>query len=94
MHSQKASLSFSYMYTGPEEAKSSESVVEENNMTGAKVSNGPGCGLLEHSSQLIEFLTNTPSVLKLFIQAAHSSLDEQERQVEQATSVLENRSIT
>ncbi|XP_044068624.1 zinc finger and BTB domain-containing protein 40 isoform X2 [Siniperca chuatsi] len=65
----------------PEEAKSSESIVEENNTTAAKVSNGPATGLLEHSSQLVELLINMSSVLELLSQAAHSSLDEQERQV-------------
>ncbi|XP_042262106.1 zinc finger and BTB domain-containing protein 40 [Thunnus maccoyii] len=67
--------------SGPEEAKSSETVEEENDSTAAEVSNGPACGLLEHSSQLIELLTNMPSVLELLSHAAHSSLDEQERQV-------------
>ncbi|KAM7402792.1 hypothetical protein PAMP_018003 [Pampus punctatissimus] len=66
---------------GPEEAKSSESVAEEDNTTAAEVSSGTACGLLEHSSQLVELLTNMPSVLELLSQAAHSSLNEQERQV-------------
>ncbi|XP_067444601.1 zinc finger and BTB domain-containing protein 40 [Thunnus thynnus] len=79
--------------SGPEEAKSSETVVEENDSTAAEVSNGPACGLLGHSSQLIELLTNMPSVLELLSQAAHSSLDEQERQVEQVAPVLENPEI-
>lgn len=69
------------MYTEPEEAKSSESVVEENTPAD-KVSNGPATSLLEHSSQLVELLSNMSSVLELLSQAAQSSLDEQERQVE------------
>ncbi|XP_040015093.1 zinc finger and BTB domain-containing protein 40 isoform X2 [Xiphias gladius] len=67
--------------SGPEEAKISESVVEENNTMAAKVSSESAIGLLEHSSQLVELLTNMSSVLKLLSQAAQSSLDEQERQV-------------
>lgn len=77
---------FICVYTGPEEAKISESVVEENNTMAAKVSSESAIGLLEHSSQLVELLTNMSSVLKLLSQAAQSSLDEQERQVEQVAS--------
>ncbi|XP_062271983.1 zinc finger and BTB domain-containing protein 40 [Scomber scombrus] len=66
---------------GPEEAAPSDSVTEEDNKTAAKVSNGPACGLLEHSSQLIELLSDMPSVVELLSQAAQSSLDEQERQL-------------
>ncbi|XP_029990082.1 zinc finger and BTB domain-containing protein 40 [Sphaeramia orbicularis] len=54
-----------------EEMKTSASVVEIS-------SSAPG--LLEQSSELMELLTNTPSVLELLSQAAQSSLDEQERQ--------------
>lgn len=75
------------MYTEPEEDKSSESAVE-GNTTADKVSNGPETGLLEHSSQLVELLSNMPSVLELLSQSAQSSLDEQERQVEQVLQFL------
>ncbi|XP_029288483.1 zinc finger and BTB domain-containing protein 40 isoform X2 [Cottoperca gobio] len=65
----------------PEEAKSSEVEVEENNTTAAKESNGPAAGFLEHSSQLVELLSNMSSVLELLSQAAQGSLNEQQRQV-------------
>lgn len=57
-------------------------MVEEDNTTAAKVSSGPAGVLLEHSSQLVELLSNVPSVVELLSQAAQS-LQEQERQVEQ-----------
>lgn len=78
-YNQKASPSF--LLSGTEEAAPSESVTEEGNTTAAKVSNGPACGLLEHSSQLIELLSDLPSVVELLSQAAQSILDEQEKQV-------------
>lgn len=63
----------------PEEAK--PSVVEENNPTAAQQSNGPAAGVLEHSSELVELLSNMPSVLELLSQAAQGGLAEQERQL-------------
>ena len=69
------------VYTEPEEAKSSQSVEEENNSTAAEVLNGPGTGFLERSSQLVELLANMSSVLELLSQAAQTCLDEPERQV-------------
>ncbi|XP_035517546.1 zinc finger and BTB domain-containing protein 40 [Morone saxatilis] len=65
----------------PEEVKSSESEVEENNTTAATVSNGSAAGLLKHFSQNMELLSSMPSVLELLSQAAQSSLEEQERRV-------------
>ncbi|TNN88220.1 Zinc finger and BTB domain-containing protein 40 [Liparis tanakae] len=65
-----------------EEAKSSESVENENNTRVAEASSGPATGFLEHSSQFVELLSNMSSVLELLSQAAEGSLDEQERQVE------------
>lgn len=76
----------SLVYTEPEEAKSSQSAVEENNTTASKISNGPATDLLQHSSQLAE-LTNMSSVLDLLSQAAQSSLDEKERQVRCISSI-------
>ncbi|XP_034080086.1 zinc finger and BTB domain-containing protein 40 isoform X2 [Gymnodraco acuticeps] len=63
----------------PEEAK--PSVVEENNPTAAQQSNRPAAGVLEHSSELVELLSNMPSVLELLSQAAQGGLAEQERQL-------------
>ncbi|KAI4827243.1 hypothetical protein KUCAC02_030653 [Chaenocephalus aceratus] len=63
----------------PEEAK--PSVVEENNPTAAQQSNGLAVGVLEHSSELVELLSNMPSVLELLSQAAQGGLAEQERQL-------------
>lgn len=77
-----------FVYTEPEEAKSSESEVEENNTTAAMVSNGSAAGLLKHFSQNLELLSSMPSVLELLSQAAQSSLEEQEREVGQVTPVL------
>lgn len=74
----------------PEEARSSESVEEENKTTAAKESTRPAAGVLEHSSQLVELLSSMSSVLELLSQAAQSSLEEQERQVEQAVPVLKS----
>ncbi|TKS70559.1 Zinc finger and BTB domain-containing protein 40 [Collichthys lucidus] len=65
----------------PEAAKFSEMIVEENNRTAATFSSGPASGFLEHFSQYVELLSSVSSVLELLSQAAHSSLDEQERQV-------------
>ncbi|XP_074505126.1 zinc finger and BTB domain-containing protein 40 isoform X1 [Sebastes fasciatus] len=65
----------------PEEAQSSERAVEEDNTTATEVSNGPAASFLDHSSQLVELLTNMSSVLELLSQAAQTSLDEQEREV-------------
>ncbi|XP_069559355.1 zinc finger and BTB domain-containing protein 40 [Brachyistius frenatus] len=67
--------------SGTEEAKSSERAVEENNAPAEEEPSGPAAGLLKHSSQLVELLTNASSVVELLVQAAQSSLDEQERQV-------------
>ncbi|XP_054472521.1 zinc finger and BTB domain-containing protein 40 isoform X2 [Anoplopoma fimbria] len=63
-----------------EEAEPSESVKEEDT-TAAKASNGSATGILEHSSELVELLSEVSSVLELLSQAAQRSLDEQERQV-------------
>ncbi|KAK9528409.1 hypothetical protein VZT92_012571 [Zoarces viviparus] len=63
-----------------EEAKSSESEKEENNATAAEASSGPATGFLEHSSQLVELLSNMSSILELLSQAAQRCLDGQERQ--------------
>ena len=76
------------MYTEPEEAK--PSVVEENNPTAAQQSNGPAAGVLEHSSELVELLSNMPSVLELLSQAAQGGLAEQERQVTMFTVYHQN----
>ncbi|XP_063766346.1 zinc finger and BTB domain-containing protein 40 isoform X2 [Eleginops maclovinus] len=62
-----------------EEAK--PSAVEENNPTAAQQSCGPAAGVLEHSSELVELLSNMPSVLELLSQAAQGGLAEQERQL-------------
>lgn len=78
-----------FVNTGPDEDKSSDHEVEENNTTPASMSSMPPTGLLKHSFQLVELLTNMPSVLELLSQAAQSSLDEQQRQVEQVAPVLE-----
>uniref|UniRef100_UPI003AACE0C4 zinc finger and BTB domain-containing protein 40 n=1 Tax=Centroberyx gerrardi TaxID=166262 RepID=UPI003AACE0C4 len=65
----------------PEEAKPLLSIVEENNAMMAEVSDRSAALLLKHSSELMELLSNVPSVLELLSQAAHTSLGEQERQV-------------
>lgn len=74
--------------TEPAEAKTRESVEEENNTTAVNVSSEPAAGFLEHFSQSVALLSSMSSVLELLSQAAESSLDEQERQVEQVTSNL------
>lgn len=68
---------FIFVYTEPETVKSSASVSSES-----------ATSLLEHSSQLVELLTNMSSVMELLRQAAQS-LDEQQRQVEQVATVCE-----
>lgn len=74
-------------HTEPEEAPSSESVMEENSMLKVKLSDGPETGVLEFFSQLVELLTSVSSVVELLSQAAQSSLSEEERQVELSASV-------
>ncbi|XP_028261822.1 zinc finger and BTB domain-containing protein 40 [Parambassis ranga] len=64
----------------PEETKSSESAVEEDNTPAAQVSTDESA-LLKHSSQLVEILSKMSSILELLSQAAHSSLKEEERQI-------------
>lgn len=76
--------------TEPERALSSEIVEEENSTMAAEVSDGPKTGIVERFSQLVELLTSVSSVLELLSQAAQSSLDEQERQVEQVATVLKS----
>lgn len=68
---------FMFVHTEPETTKSP-----------ASVSSDSAAGLLEHSAQLVEILTNVSSVLELLSRAAQTSLDEQQRQVEQIASFL------
>lgn len=79
---------FICVYTEPAEAKTRESVEAESNTTAANVSSEPAAGFLEHFSQSVALLSSMSSVLELLSQAAESSLDEQERQVEQVASNL------
>lgn len=67
-------------------AVSSESVTEVN----SAVADGRKTGISGRSSELVELLTNVSSVLQLLSQAAQSSLDEQERQVELVAPVLKS----
>ncbi|XP_036007348.1 zinc finger and BTB domain-containing protein 40 isoform X1 [Fundulus heteroclitus] len=66
---------------GPVKAKTSGSAAEENRTSRAEGSRGPAAQLLQHSSQMVELLSNMPSFLELLSQAAHTSLNEQDRQV-------------
>ncbi|KAM4741549.1 zinc finger and BTB domain-containing protein 40 isoform 2-T3 [Anableps anableps] len=66
---------------GPEKAKTSGSAAEGNSTSTIELSEGPATLLLHHSSQVVELLSNIPSILELLSQAAQSSLDEQDRQV-------------
>lgn len=66
------------LYTESEKAKSP-----------AHAPSDSGTGLLEHSSQLVELLSNMASVLELLSQAAQSSLDEKQSKVEQDRPVME-----
>ncbi|XP_029006727.1 zinc finger and BTB domain-containing protein 40 [Betta splendens] len=59
----------------------SESLEPEKVKSSARLPSDSSTGLLEHSSQLVELLSNMPSVLELLSQAAQSSLDEEQSQV-------------
>lgn len=77
-------------FAEPETAVSSGSVAEDNSTMAAELPDGHKSGILEHSSELVELLTNVSSVLELLSQAARDSLDERERQVELVTPVLKS----
>ncbi|KAM6927803.1 zinc finger and BTB domain-containing protein 40 [Xenentodon cancila] len=64
----------------PQESKSLESGVKENNASAVEPLSGPA-DLLQRSSQLVELLRNIPSILELLNQAAQSSLEHGDRQV-------------
>ncbi|XP_075318002.1 uncharacterized protein zbtb40 isoform X2 [Odontesthes bonariensis] len=66
--------------SGLKEYASSGRSVEENSTSPARVPCASGTGLLQHSSLIVELLTNMPSVPELLSQAANSSLNEQDRQ--------------
>lgn len=62
-----------------------ESTVEESSRMAAEVTNDPETDNGEHFSHVAELLTSMSSIRELLSQAAQSSLEEQERQVELRT---------
>ncbi|XP_015258745.1 PREDICTED: zinc finger and BTB domain-containing protein 40 [Cyprinodon variegatus] len=72
--------------SGLEKAGSPGRAVEDGSTSASEESGGAAAQLLQSSSQLVELLSSTPSVLELLRQAAQSGLDERDRQVAQAVS--------
>lgn len=62
----------------------------DNSTMAVELPDGHKTGILERSSEFVELLTNVSSVLELLSQAAQSSLDERERQVELVAPVLKS----
>ncbi|XP_038145078.1 zinc finger and BTB domain-containing protein 40 isoform X2 [Cyprinodon tularosa] len=72
--------------SGLEKAGSPGRAAEDGSTSASEESGGAAAQLLQSSSQLVELLSSTPSVLELLRQAAQSGLDERDRQVAQAVS--------